>query len=232
MTINCLVVDDEELARTLLENYIERLPFLNLIGQCKNPLEAMAVLHEKRVDLMFLDIQMPEITGVDFLKTLAQPPLTILTTAYSDFALEGYTLNVADYLLKPFSFDRFMQAVQKASDRIRPTAAATETTSKNHLLVKSEHRIHRLAFDDIRYIQSMQEYVAFYTVSSGRILSLGSLKSLEESLPTDQFVRIHKSFIVAASGVKTLEGNQITLDKERLPIGASYRDAVLKKLFG
>lgn len=257
MTIKCLVVDDEELARILLETFIGRLPNLQLVGKCKNAIEAIAVLQKQTVDLLFLDIQMPELTGIEFLKTLQQKPLVIFTTAYPDYAIEGYALDVTDYLLKPFSFQRFVQAVNKASEILQLKAAAqnnanndlspanvptakmdnseeTATTTekeKDYILVKSEHRVHRLKFDDIHYIQSMREYVAFYT-PQGRILSLYSLKQLEKDLPTDRFMRIHKSYIVAIDQIKTLEGNMLDIGKkESLPIGASYREEVLGRIF-
>jgi len=237
--LTCLIVDDEELARTLLENYIGRLPYLKLVGKCSNPIEALQLLQNQSVDLIFLDIQMPEMIGTDFLKSLSQKPLVVFTTAYAEYALEGYELNVVDYLLKPFPFERFLQAVNKASDlwKLKSKGESTSITSsedsatkKNYILVKSEHKIHRILFDDIRYIQSMREYVAYYT-PNGRILSLGSLKKLETDLPKNQFLRIHKSYIIAKAKVSTLEGNMVHIGKEKIPIGASYREEVLKLLF-
>lgn len=236
--IRCLAVDDEELARTLLENYIERLPHLELVGQCKDPLEAIQVLQNEPVDVLFLDIQMPGLTGVEFLRTLKTRPVVIFTTAYPDYALEGYTLDVIDYLLKPFSFERFVQAVNKAGEMLRlktgngntATAVPEEEPVRDFILVKSEHKIHRIKYDDILYIESMREYVAYYT-PNGRILSLNSLKSLEEELPADRFMRIHKSYIVSLEKIETLEGNQLHIGKEKLPIGASYREEVLARIF-
>lgn len=232
--IHCLVVDDEELARTLLKNYITRLPHLNLVGEHKNPLDALQTLQTTPVDLIFLDIQMPELTGTEFLKSLKTKPLVIFTTAYPDYALEGYTLDVVDYLLKPFGFDRFLQAVNKASERLRlqqmPTVESP-APEKDYILVKSEHRLLRLKFDDILYIESMAEYVAFHTESSGRVLSLMSLKSLEGELPSSRFLRIHKSFMVSMAKVAGMEGNQVLLGKAKLPIGASYREEVLRRVF-
>lgn len=236
--IRCLVVDDEELARALLGNYIGRLPHLELAASCANPLEAMAVLQQQHIDLLFLDIQMPELTGIEFLRTLPRKPIVIFTTAYAEYALEGYALDVTDYLLKPFSFERFLQAVNKAIVLIQaksgppavPPATREAQAAKDHILVKSEHKVHRLKYDDILYIQSMREYAAFYTLS-GRILSLSSLKSLEETLPPERFIRIHKSYIVAINKIDTLEGNMVQLGKERLPVGANYREEVVKRVF-
>ncbi len=233
--IRCLVVDDEELARTLLENYISKLPQLELVGKCKNPLEAMSILQEQNVDLLFLDIQMPELTGVEFLKILHNKPLVVFTTAYPDYALEGYALDVVDYLLKPFSLERFIQAVNKVNQRLNHQGPNTDhppevKSEKNYILVKSEHKIHRIPYDEILYIQSMREYVAYYT-PQGRILSLNSLKKLEQELPDQQFIRIHKSYIVAIDKIKTLEGNLLHVSDEKLPIGANYKDVVLTKVF-
>ncbi|MEY3368799.1 MAG: hypothetical protein RI973_1954 [Bacteroidota bacterium] len=236
--LRCLVVDDEELARTLLDNYIGRLPHLELAGKCKDPFEAASALHEEPADILFLDIQMPGLTGIEFLRTLQKKPLVIFTTAYADYALEGYTLDAADYLLKPFSFERFLQAVNKATEllRLREGEAATGNATgevaadKGYLLVKSEHKVHRLKYEDILYIESMREYVAYHT-PQGRILSLSSLKSLEEDLPADRFIRIHKSYIVAIDKIATLEGNLLHVGAVRLPIGANYREGVMERVF-
>lgn len=236
--INCLVVDDEELARTLLDNYIERLPHLHLVAKCKNPLEAISILQNHSIDILFLDIQMPELTGIELLKTLSVKPQVILTTAYSDYALEGYSLDITDYLLKPFSFERFVQGVNKATDFIQLQKRANQSErqeallskQKDYLLVKAEHKIHKVKLEDIYYIQSMREYVAIYT-PTGRLLTLNSLKKLDQELPTDQFLRIHKSYMIATARVTTLEGNLVHICGEKLPIGANYKEEVLKRIF-
>ena len=233
--IRCLVVDDEELARTLLENFIGRVPGLLLEALCANPLEAMAVLQRQPVDLLFLDIQMPELTGIEFLRTLQQKPVVVFTTAYSDYALEGYSLDVTDYLLKPFSFERFLQAVNKATTALRTKTADVPSPTlpppdKDYVLVRADHKVHRIKYDDILYLQSMREYVAFHT-SAGRILSLNSLKSLEDELPSERFIRIHKSYIVAIGRITTLEGNLLHVGKDKLPVGASYREGLMERVF-
>jgi len=225
--VNCLVVDDEELARTLLENYISRLPHLHLVEKCANPLNALKALEENDIDLLFLDIQMPEMTGIDFLKSLQKKPKVIFTTAYSEYAIEGYQLDVVDYLLKPFSFERFVQAVNKAVDLLKTNSTSIE---KDYLLVKSEHKVHKIKFEDIRYMQSMREYVAYF-LPVGKILALGSLKKLEKDLPSDQFIRIHKSYIIPIHKVTTLEGNMVHIGGEKLPIGNLYKEEVLKRIF-
>ena len=232
-------MDDEELARTLLENYINRLPYLNLVGKCSNPIEALELLQNQSVDLIFLDIQMPEMIGTDFLKSLSHKPMVVFTTAYAEYALEGFELDVVDYLLKPFPFERFLKAVNKASDlsKLKNQGGSASIISsedlakeKNYILVKSEHKVHRISYNDIQYIQSMREYVAYYT-TKGRILSLGSLKKLEVDLPQSQFLRIHKSYIISKAKTSTLEGNMVHIGKEKIAIGASYREQVLKMLF-
>lgn len=239
--INCLIVDDEELARNLVENYINRLLHLNVVGKCANPFEAMQVLQEKKVDLMFLDIQMPELTGVEFLRTLPQKPLVIFTTAYKEYAMEGYELDVVDYLLKPFRFERFLQAVNKAGKLLKPDnkednnaapspARQPEEKQKDYILVKSDFKVFRIFFKDILYIESMKEYVAYHT-PHGRTLSLGSLKKLEQELPPELFMRIHKSYIANISYIAALEGNMVHLGKKKLPIGTSYKEEVLKRVF-
>lgn len=241
--INCLIVDDEELARNLVENYINRLPYLNVVGKCADPLEAMQVLQERHVDIMFLDIQMPELTGIEFLKTLPQKPLVIFTTAYKEYALEGYELDVVDYLLKPFRFERFLHAINKAGKLLRKDSIETNTIQdttidkteaaekdKDYILVKSEFKIFRIFYKNILYIESMKEYVAYHT-PEGRILSLGSLKKLQQELPPRQFMRIHKSYIANVDYIAALEGNMVHIGKKKLPIGASYREEVLKQIF-
>ncbi|MCB9082363.1 MAG: response regulator transcription factor [Lewinellaceae bacterium] len=242
--MHCLIVDDEELARTLLENYVTKLPQLQLVGKCKHPLEAMQYLQTQKVDLLLLDIQMPELSGLDFLKILPQKPLVILTTAYPEYALDGYALDVIDYLLKPIRFERFAQAVNKAAELFRLRSLEVElgearessatipsvldsATDPEYLLVKADHKIHRLRLDDIRYIQSMREYVAYVT-HSGRILALNSLKNLETELPASRFLRVHKSFMVSLDKIDALEGNMLRIGSDTIPIGANYRDELLR----
>lgn len=240
--IRLLIIDDEELARTLLRTYCERLPYVEIVGMCKNALAATDLLYREAVDLLLLDVQMPELTGLEWLATLPHRPLVILTTAYPEYALEGYSHDLVDYLLKPFSFERFVQAINRAGERLRLQQLATtappaavgsraEPASPEIMLVKAEHKVHRIRLAEISYIQSMREYVAYH-LPGGRLLSLGTLKQLEESLPADRFMRVHKSYIVGLDHVETLEGNMLYIGRERIPIGANYRDAVLARLFG
>ena len=238
--INCLIVDDEELARNLVGNYISRLPHLHIVDKCANPFEAIQVLQENQVDLLFLDIQMPELTGIEFLKTLSQKPLVIFTTAYKEYAMDGYELDVVDYLLKPFRFERFLQAVNKAGKLLKtednkkeeePAPAEQRAEKqKDYILVKSDFKVYRIFYKDLLYIESMKEYVAYHT-PEGRTLSLGSLKKLEQDLPPDLFMRIHKSYIANISRIGALEGNMVHLGKKKLPIGTSYKESVLERVF-
>lgn len=239
-SLNCLIIDDEELARTLLEKYVDRVPHINLISKCSSPIEAMQIIQQKSIDLIFLDIQMPEMLGTDFLKTLPNHPMVIFTTAYTQYAIEGYELNIVDYLLKPFRFERFMQAINKAYDLAQlknkeafiPKSSTSQPTNSDieHILIKSEHKVHRVTVQDIIYIQSMREYVTYYT-TRGKYMSIGSLKQLELDLPSKDFIRVHKSYIIAKSKVKTLEGNLLHVREEKIPIGASYKETVLRELF-
>ncbi|MBB4079084.1 DNA-binding LytR/AlgR family response regulator [Lewinella aquimaris] len=232
--INCLIVDDEELARRLVGSYCDRLSDLRVVGEANNPVAAMDILREHEIDLLFLDIQMPEMTGLDFLRTLRRPPAVILTTAYSDYALEGFELDVVDYLVKPFSFERFVRAVGKAreyrfSDVARSGAPPPQSDAPPYQLVRSDRKTYRIPHADILYIESMREYVAYHT-PTGRTLALGSLKQLEEELPAN-FLRVHKSYIVAKDKVEVLEGNMLHIGGAKIPIGGSYREHVKQELF-
>jgi DNA-binding LytR/AlgR family response regulator len=200
-------------------------------------MEAADILQREQIDLIFLDIQMPQISGISFLKGLTQKSYVIFTTAYESYALEGYALNIVDYLLKPFGFERFFQAVNKVFERVKSTTPAIleqaetiEKTQKDYILVKSEHRVHRIRLKDIDYIQSMQAYVSFYC-NGERIMSLNTMKRLEVELPKDQFIRVHKSYIIAIDKVEILEGNQVVIGTQKIPIGASYREVVMAEIF-
>lgn len=232
MKIRCLVVDDEYPARILLAQYIGKIPQLELVGLCKNPLEVMHFLEQGPIDLIFLDIQMPELTGTEFLRTLAQRPQVILTTAYPDYALEGYDLNVTDYLLKPFSFERFHQAVQKVLDRnLRTENSGVEPgENRDSITLRADHKLYRVLFSDILYIEGLREYVTFFTVT-GKIITLESLKNLETTLPANRFLRVHKSFIVNRDRVKSLAGNELEIEGRQIPIGKSFKEEVLSRLF-
>ncbi|MBP5364421.1 MAG: response regulator transcription factor [Bacteroidales bacterium] len=243
--IKCIIVDDEFPARILLKEFVEKVPVLELVGSFKSGLEALPVIQTGNIDLMFLDIQMPDITGVNFLKMITKKPLVVFTTAYSEYAIESYQLDVLDYLLKPFSFDRFMQAVGKAMARLsqQPAAATNiaadtdntaDAASKDIMLVKADHKIHRIKFDSIIYIEGLREYVTIFCENNEKVITLESLKNLENTLPASKFIRIHKSYIVRVDKIKALYGNQLKVEgvKDYLPIGKSYKDIVQSSLFG
>ena len=234
MKIRCLIVDDEQLARELLEDYVGKLPNLEVVKKCKNSMEALECLQEQKIDLIFLDIQMPDLTGVELLKTMNQNPVVIFTTAYSEYALEGYQLDVVDYLLKPFSFERFVQAINKAVDllnlRSHPAKLNSGADPGKFITVKGDRKIYKIRLSDIRYIEGLKEYVSYYTETE-RIIILQSLKSLEELLPSNQFIRIHKSYIASIERIRSVENNKIVIGDQRLPLGKSYKNEVMKRVF-
>lgn len=233
MKYTCLIVDDEQLARNLLEGYVAKMPMLELKGKCKNPMEAMAIMQSEKIDLLFLDIQMPELTGVEFIKVMQHKPAVIFTTAYSEYALEGYQLDVIDYLLKPFALERFVKAVNKAIEYIdlKRNSSQKEPAQKTEsLLLHADHKIYRVDPDDILYIEGLKEYVSYYT-KERRIIVLQSLKSIEERLPRDKFIRVHRSYIVPVNKIKSLDGNQVQIGDKLIPIGRSYKDDVMNRVF-
>jgi len=237
-TYSCLIIDDEELARDLLENYVNRVEHLELKGKFNNPLQALGRLKDESIDIIFLDIQMPEMTGIDFLKTLSDSPAIILTTAYDKYAITSYEFSVIDYLLKPFSFTRFLQAVNKATELVGLKNQSNSTQelpkgdfqSSEILTVKADHKVFRIDIKDLIYVESQKEYVVYHT-KKDKIISLGSLKSLEEKLPRKQFMRVHKSYIVSIKHVNSLEGNELNLGQIRVPVGGIYRNHVVQTLF-
>lgn len=236
MKIRCIIIDDEYPARVLLSDYIKNLPQLELVKSFKNPMEAMETLNTGDVDLVFLDIQMPGLTGIEFLKSLRNKPMIIFTTAYPEYALEGYSLDVIDYLLKPITFDRFVQAVNKASElhKLRnqnsdKKESGKETSVEDFIQIKSGPKTHRVRISEIYYIEGLREYVT-YVLKDQKIISLESLRNLEVSLP-DNFLRVHKSFIINKDKVEVLEGNQLQIKDRKIPIGKSYKEKVMKEVF-
>lgn len=237
-SIKTLLVDDEYLALNLLENFIGNLPDLEVVGKCKSAIQALEILHSQPVDLLFLDIQMPTLSGNNLLKTLKNPPLTIFTTAYADYALEAFDLNVVDYLLKPFSFERFLQAVNKAKSQLSlPNELVNSFTqpiispSKTFYSAKADGKIIKLFHEDILYVEGLKEYVRF-VCKNGKYVVYESLKNLEESLPDDQFLRVHKSFIVAKNKVTSLQGNLLEISNLKIPISRGKREEVQLAIFG
>ncbi len=233
----CIIVDDEELARKLLENYVSRIQLLDLVGMAKNSLEANQLVLQNDVDILFLDIQMPDISGIELVKLLHLKPQIIFTTAYPEYALDGFDLNVTDYLLKPFSFERFLTGVNKAIEQIKLKSLAVTPVPQtkiadlplDYMVVKSDQKLLKIKFNDIVYIEGMKEYVAFHT-SDERIIALFSLKQLMLDLP-DYFIRIHRSFIVNKKFAKAIEGPFVHLNELKLPIGKSFKKDVISQLF-
>ncbi|MBK8043137.1 MAG: response regulator transcription factor [Haliscomenobacter sp.] len=238
--IKVIIVDDEPLAQDVLETYIEKIPELSLVGKCGNALEANEMLKQEEVDLMFLDIQMPQLTGIDFLKTLPKPPLVIFTTAYSNYAVEGFELNALDYLLKPISLERFMKSVNKAAEQLEllrkeaPAPAALEdpsiSDSGEYIFVKADKKLIKVNFQEIIYIEGLKDYVII-RMENQRVITLQTMKSLEDKLPVSKFKRIHRSYIVNIDKINAIVGNMIeVLEKgqaKHLPIGKNYRDELL-----
>lgn len=244
--MRCLIVDDEPLAHAVLSDYIRKVPFLELVGATTSPIDALTQVQRGEVDLVFLDIQMPELTGMQFLKLIERAVTNhtcrvILTTAYSSYALEGYEHNVVDYLLKPVSFERFYKAVQKLFPPVQPVVSMgssaieteqptpTEAALKDFIFVKTEYRLQRVSLSDILYCEGLKDYVSIYTATE-RILALQTMKSLEEKLPSHQFARVHKSYIVALNRIESIERNRIYIHhpghtQPIVPIGETYRDA-------
>lgn len=225
-----VIADDEQLARTLVESYVEKVPFLELVASCKNGLEAGNILQTEDVDLLITDIQMPELLGTDLVKSLPNPPLVIFTTAYEGYAVEGFELNAIDYLLKPFAFERFLTAVNKAKDHLDSHQQEDVKLKKEYMTIKADHKLYKVQYADIRFIEGQREYVSFHT-PNGRITALLSLKHLEESLPKDLFIRCHKSYIVNKTMVEALEGNALVIQDKQIPIGQSYKEKVIEDVF-
>lgn len=242
--IRCLVVDDEPLALHIVEDYISKVPFLTLVKSTTNPIEALNMVQEGSVDLVFLDVQMPELTGIQFLKISNGKAKMVLTTAYPEYALEGYELDVVDYLLKPIAFDRFFKAVQKAQAILRPSAgvpAAVEQAQpqqqpqsdfmSDFIFVKSEHKIQKVYLRDILFIEGLKDYISIFTPQE-RIITLQNMKKMEDALPERHFVRVHKSYIVSLNKIDSIERSRIWIGDKIIPVGDTYRDDFFKIVDG
>lgn len=235
MKMRAIIVEDEPLARQGLESYVREIECLELCGVCENALQANEMIASQKPDLMFLDIQMPKITGLDFLKTLTNPPLVILTTAYPNYALQGFELNVVDYLVKPYPFDRFIKAVNKAKEILelkqnRNTFTAS-TIEKEHFYIKVDNALKRINFVDIYYIEGMENYASIFTAKD-RFITLMTMKSLEELLPRSEFLRVHKTYIVSKSKVLGIMGNELDMGFSKIPISRSRRNEIIGELTG
>jgi two-component system, LytTR family, response regulator len=245
--IRCLALDDEPLALDILANYIQKIPSLTLVATCTEPLEALSLIQQGKVDLLFLDIQMPTLTGIQFLRVMNGKCKTILTTAYSEFALEGYEYDVIDYLLKPISFERFLKSINKTTEQlaVNSNQLAVNTlpdvellqSSDNQIVVtnsqldfifvKTEYKIQKVNLSDILYIEGLKDYVSIFTTTE-RILSLQTMKKMEESLPSNRFVRVHKSYIISLEKIESIERQRITIGKNIIPVGDSFQKDFMK----
>lgn len=227
MILNCWIVDDEPLALSLLESYVQKTAFLRLTGKYSNALSAMRQISAEKVDLLFLDIQMPGINGMEFARTISHRTRIVFTTAFSEYALEGYKVSALDYLLKPFSFDEFLLAARKALEWFEMTASkpVADTARENiGIFVKSEHRLLHVLFEEIICIEGLKDYVKIYTENEVKpILSLMSLKQLEEDLPADRFMRVHRSYIIHLNKISSINKNRIIIAKKQIPVGETYR---------
>ena len=233
---NVIIVDDEYLAQKLLQDYVSKVDSLQLVGTCSNAFEAIEALKNSRVDIMLLDIQMPDLTGLELVKSLEKKPAIIFTTAYSEYAVDAFNLAVSDYLLKPFDFPRFIQAINKAvgqvSTKLEPVpklAFDTISRSNDFITVKADYKLYKINYDDLIYIEGQHEYVTFHT-RQRRITALFALKDLEEILPKDKFIRVHKSYIVSFKHIQELDKSDVTVAGNKVPVGASYRDDLLARL--
>ncbi|PJJ47719.1 LytR/AlgR family response regulator transcription factor [Hymenobacter chitinivorans] len=233
--ISCLIVDDEQGAIDILKTFIEKTPFLTLAGSTTNPIEALSIVQDQAIDLIFLDIHMPQISGLDFMRLLKGKSKVILTTAYSEFAVEGFELEALDYLLKPIAFERFLKAAQKALNTSMDSTARWQPAEKedDYIFVKTESKgkMTKVNFDEIVFVEGMKNYISINTADD-RIVTLLNIKDLEDRLPPKNFMRVHKSYIVSLNKIKALDGNQILFKdmKAYVPLGETYRTAFFEAL--
>ncbi|MBN2524115.1 MAG: response regulator transcription factor [Bacteroidales bacterium] len=228
--MKCLAIDDEPLALNIIKDFCSKIDFMDLISCCTNPVEAVKVLNHQEVDLIFLDIQMPNITGLEFIKAIDKPPMIIFTTAYSNYALDGFELNAIDYLVKPFAFERFFRAVNKAYEmfylrknkNIQPATTVSHQNTQRYLMIKVEYSTVKLELDRILFIEGLKDYVKIYC-GIRPVLTKTTLKNLEEKLPQNEFIRVHKSYIVQFSKINSIENNRILIGEKRIPIGNQYK---------
>jgi len=222
--INCLIIDDEPLAIDLLESYISKVSTLNLVAKCSEPLASLDHFDKHQIDLLFIDIQMPDISGIDFFKTLHRKPEVIFTTAFAEYALTGFELNAIDYLLKPFSFERFVSAVNRAKDFIDYKNNKT-SNSRDYFFINAAHKIHKIFYNDILYLEGLKDYTKLHLAgSTAPLLILQNLKYFEDFLPKNEFVRIHRSYIVPIGKLSILTKKTVTIEHNTIPVGDNYRD--------
>lgn len=224
MQIKAIIVDDEPLAQNVIIQYAKEIFNMEIICVCNDAMEALKALSTHKIDLIFLDINMPKLSGIEFLRNIKNPPLVIFTTAYTDYALESYELEAIDYLKKPFSFERFLKAVQKAGEQLKliQIARQEEEIKDNYLFIKANKKVHKVSIDDIFFIEGLGDYIKIHLRETHLVTNF-SMKKIEEMLPEKDFFRIHKSFIIRFDKISTIEGNLVEINKKKLPIGNSYR---------
>jgi two-component system LytT family response regulator len=232
--MKCLIVDDEPLAQQVMEEFAGRVPFLEVAGKCSSATEAIEILRNTTIDLIFLDIHMPRLSGLDLINSLHNPPQFILVTAYSEYALQGFNVNATDYLLKPVPFERFLKAVNKAHElyRLRNQPANSQVSpAQKYILVKSGYQTVKVMLDSILYIEGLKDYVKIYTEGKKAILTLLTMKGLAETLPEDKFLRIHKSYIASTDRITTISRNRVMIGERWIPVGENYRNEFRKRMF-
>ena len=223
--INCLIIDDEPLALDLLEDYLNKIPFVKLVAKCNEPLLALPYFNSADVDLLFLDIKMPDISGIEFFKSLNKKPEVIFTSAYSEYALTGFELHAIDYLLKPISFERFITSVNRAKDYVDYKNNKTANTNKEYFFINVSHKIHKIFYSDIQYLEGFKDYTKIYLTNQQHpLLVLQNLKHFEDSLPKDEFIRIHRSYIIAMSKLSTVTRKSVTIGNVSMPVSDNYRE--------
>lgn len=228
--ISCIIVDDEPVARKILQEFVEQVPFMDLQGKFENAMKAEAFLKSNAIDLIFLDIEMPKISGLQFLQKLNIESMAILTTAFPQYALEGYELDIIDYLLKPFAFNRFLKAVHKARDYYQMKTRTAGTPEPPYIFIKSEKRIEKIELNEVLYAECIGNYVSVYT-GCKKIIAYLTMKSLESQLPAEDFIKIHQSYLVNCSKIDAIEGNEIKIAGKSLPMSRNYREMVMKIVY-
>jgi DNA-binding LytR/AlgR family response regulator len=236
MKITCIAIDDEPLAVKKISGYIQKTPFLELVAECRSAFEAIEIMHKNKIQLLFIDINMPDMSGMEFVKSLTDKPYVVFTTAYSDCALEGFQVDAVDYLLKPITFSNFLKAANKVKNLVELTANSQKEsirTTASHLFVKSEYKLIRIELDDIKYIESQHEYIKIHLISSSPVMTQLSLKRFEEQLPSDRFMRVHRSYIVHLAKISVIDRNRIVFDgKVYIPVSDQYKEKFQKYIDG
>ncbi len=227
--MNCIIVDDEEMSRAALSHLVQQVDFLNLLKVCSGPLEAMEVLKKEKVDLVFLDIEMPDMSGMDMLRTLEDRPQVILTTSHKEYALDAFEYNVVDFLVKPLALPRFLKAVNKAKELFDNSRSEVATAGKDYFFIKNNSVMTKVMIRDILWIEALGDYITINTASKKYVLHL-TLKAIGERLPADKFVRVHRSYIVTVDNISAVEDTTIYINETPIPVGALYRENFLKKL--